>query len=124
MDCSSPISAKNESNTGSFVPSSTGGITPLWVRDDISPIALRRTLLPPVFGPYDPAAVLMQELDAALFTEAWPADNGARLLDWRAQYDTEADSRLKRVHATYRFQILGCPNNDKPTCPGHATRLY
>jgi hypothetical protein len=67
---------------------------------------------------YDPAAVLVQELDATLFTQAWPADNGARLLDWRVQYDTEAESRLKRVHATYRFQILGCPDNDTPTCPG------
>ncbi len=67
---------------------------------------------------YDPNSVSIQELDAALFTSAWSADRGALLLDWRARHDAKSESRQKRVHATYRFQILGCPDDDTPTCPG------
>lgn len=67
---------------------------------------------------YDANSVSVQELDAALFTSAWPADRGALLLDWRVRSDAKSESRQKRVHATYRFQILGCPDDDTPTCPG------
>ncbi len=71
---------------------------------------------------YDPDSVAVQELDAAFFTAAWPASNGARLVDWRVRHDRKSDSRLTRMHVAYRFQILGCPDDDTPTCPGD--RVY
>ncbi len=67
---------------------------------------------------YDPNRVSIHELDAALFTSAWSADGGAQLLDWQSRHDTDSEVPRKRVHATYRFQILGCPDDDTPTCPG------
>ena len=71
---------------------------------------------------YDPDSVVVQEFDAAFFTAAWPASNGAQLVDWRIRHDRISDSRLKRMHVAYRFQILGCPDDDTPTCPGD--RVY
>ncbi len=71
---------------------------------------------------YDPDSVVVQELDAAFFTAAWPAGNGAQLVDWRLRREAKSKSRPDRVHATYWFQILGCPDDDTPTCPGD--RVY
>jgi hypothetical protein len=71
---------------------------------------------------YDPDSVVVQELDAAFFTAAWPASNGARLVDWRVRREAKSKSQPERVYATYRFQILGCPGDDTPTCPGD--RVY
>ena len=71
---------------------------------------------------YDPRRVSIQELDASLFTLAWSADSGAQLFDWRVRRDAKSDSRLIEVHANYRFQILGCPDDGIPTCPGD--RVY
>ncbi len=70
---------------------------------------------------YDPDSVSIQELDAALFTSAWPADNGAQLMDWQVRRDATSESQKERLRATYRFQILGCPDDDTPTCPGDRT---
>ena len=51
MDCSSPMSAKKAVKTGITVPGPTGGTTPHWASAATSPVAFRKTLLPPVLGP-------------------------------------------------------------------------
>jgi hypothetical protein len=67
---------------------------------------------------YDPDKVLVQEFDDEFFTTAWPADNGAQLIDWQLRREAMSNSRPERVYASYRFQILGCPDVDTPSCPG------
>ena len=55
-------------------------------------------------------------------TTTWPAGNGAQLVDWRLRREAKSKSQPERLHATYWFQILGCPDDDSPTCPGD--RVY
>ena len=71
---------------------------------------------------YDSNKVSIHELDETLFTSAWPVDAGAQLVDWQIRRGARSASRIKSVHATYRFQILGCPDDETPTCPGN--RIY
>jgi hypothetical protein len=51
MLCSSPMSANTWRKTGSLERGPTGGMIPLCVRSEISPIAFSSTVLPPVLGP-------------------------------------------------------------------------
>ncbi len=51
MDCSSPMSANIDRNTGSRDPSATGIRSPACAINDSSPAVLSATVLPPVFGP-------------------------------------------------------------------------
>lgn len=67
---------------------------------------------------FDPNSVNVQELDETLFTSAWPVDKGAHLLDWQIRRSVNRASEQETVHVTYRFQILGCPNEETPSCPG------
>ena len=50
MDCSSPMSARTWSNTGSST-CSAGGRSPHWCRSAARPTVFSATVLPPVFGP-------------------------------------------------------------------------
>lgn len=67
---------------------------------------------------YDADKVSFQELDATLFTSAWPVANGAQLIDWQTQRGVNRELGQETIYVTYRFQILGCPDADTPTCPG------
>lgn len=67
---------------------------------------------------YDPNSVAIQELDESLFTLAWPVAKGAHLADWQSRRSVDRESGHESAYATYRFQILGCPSEDTPTCPG------
>ncbi|MFQ5982069.1 MAG: hypothetical protein ACE5KS_01715 [Woeseiaceae bacterium] len=67
---------------------------------------------------YDPSRVFIPQPDGGLFTSAWPADSGARLLDWHTRHEATTDSPQKHIRSSYRFQILGCPDDVSPTCPG------
>ena len=51
MDCSSPISANTERNTGTCESSATGMSNPACARRGSSPAVFSATVLPPVFGP-------------------------------------------------------------------------
>ena len=51
IDCSSPMSAKSERNTGSRDPSAAGIRSPACAISASSPAVLSATVLPPVFGP-------------------------------------------------------------------------
>ena len=51
IDCSSPMSAKSERNTGSRDPSAAGMRSPACAIIASSPAVLSATVLPPVFGP-------------------------------------------------------------------------
>ncbi len=73
---------------------------------------------------YDPDSVSIQEIDAAFFTSAWPVDRGAHLIDSQTRYDDSSESRLSSVHAIFGFQILGCPDDETPTCPGNRTYAW
>lgn len=67
---------------------------------------------------YDSNSVEIQELDETLFTLAWPVAKGAHLVDWQSRRSVDRESGHESAYATYRFQILGCPNEGAPTCPG------
>ena len=67
---------------------------------------------------YDADSISIQELDGSLFTQAWPADSGAQLVDWQTHRDPGSKLRQDHVRVSYRFQILGCPDDSTPTCPG------
>lgn len=67
---------------------------------------------------YDSDSVKIQELDETFFTLAWPVAKGAHLVDWQKRHSVDRDSGHETAYATYRFQILGCPDGDTPTCPG------
>ncbi len=67
---------------------------------------------------YDPSRVNIQELDESFFTSAWPVSKGAELVDWQVRRSVNRESEQESIHATFGFQILGCPNEDTPTCPG------
>ena len=51
IDCSSPMSAKTDRNTGSRDPSAAGIRSPGLRHQDEQPGGLQATVLPPVFGP-------------------------------------------------------------------------
>ena len=51
MDCSSPMSAKTERNTGTCESSATGMSSPACARRGNRPAVSRATVFPPVFGP-------------------------------------------------------------------------
>ena len=51
IDCSSPMSANTDWNTGRREPSATGMCSPAWAIKASSPAVLIATVLPPVFGP-------------------------------------------------------------------------
>ena len=67
---------------------------------------------------YDPNSVKIQELGEILFTSAWLVSRGAHLVDWRIRRSINRVPGQKTVKATYRFQILGCPSEETPSCPG------
>ena len=56
-DCSSPMSAKTSSNTGSREPASAGTCSPAWCMSASRPSVRSVTVLPPVFGPVTTSAV-------------------------------------------------------------------
>jgi hypothetical protein len=58
---------------------------------------------------YNPGNVRMQEIDTAFFTEAWPENMGAYLLDHVSSAPPEPGSTFYRSRHIYRFQILACP---------------
>ena len=70
---------------------------------------------------YDSGEVSIQDLDESLFTSTWPAGSGVQLVDWQAGSEAERESGEETSYAKYRFQIIGCPNADSPTCPGDRT---
>ncbi len=51
IDCSSPMSAKRELNTGSLVPSFAGSGNPVWFKSAKRANVFKLTVFPPVFGP-------------------------------------------------------------------------
>ncbi len=51
MLCSSPMSAKTASNTGTRLPRSAGTGSPACAISESSPAVFSATVLPPVFGP-------------------------------------------------------------------------
>ena len=51
MLCSSPMSARTASNTGTQLPSATGRCRPQAAIAHMRPMVLRVTVLPPVLGP-------------------------------------------------------------------------
>ena len=51
IDCSSPMSAKSDRNTGSRDPSAAGMRSPACAIIASSPAVFSATVLPPVFGP-------------------------------------------------------------------------
>ncbi len=72
---------------------------------------------------YDPARVAMTEPEPAFFTRAWPEANGVALADWRLEHGSAADPERKRIDARIGFQVLGCPDDTVPTCPGNRNYL-
>ena len=57
IDCSSPMSAKSDWNTGTREPSAAGMRSPAWAISASSPAVLSATVLPPVFGPVTSSTV-------------------------------------------------------------------
>jgi hypothetical protein len=66
---------------------------------------------------YDPAAVSIRDLDEDIFLAAWPASGPFALADWEGRREETTDAGWRRQGATYRFQVVGCPD-EQPTCPG------
>lgn len=71
---------------------------------------------------YDPAAVSIRDLDEDLFLAAWPASGPFLLVDWEAGREEVIDDGWRRQAATYRFQVVSCPD-EQPTCPGERNYL-
>jgi hypothetical protein len=66
---------------------------------------------------YDPDAISVAELDAGLFTSAWPESEGIVLADVRLRRDSGPEPNSSLLQAQYSFQVLGCPD-EQATCPG------
>ena len=71
---------------------------------------------------YDPAAVSIRDLDEDLFLAAWPASGPFLLAGWETRREEVTDSGWRRQRASYRFQVVACPD-EQPTCPGERNYL-
>lgn len=66
---------------------------------------------------FDPAAMTVRGPDEDLFLATFPASGAVLLSSWTAGPETVTESGWEHREATYRFQVVGCPE-DQPTCPG------
>ncbi len=70
---------------------------------------------------HDPASTAIADIDAAFFASAWSTEAGIRLHAWRQQHE-QHDSGRAIVRTEFDFQVLDCPDESTPTCPGE--RIY
>jgi len=67
---------------------------------------------------YDPGRIVISEIDSTMFTSAWSSVPGVTLASWNQQAGSTAGDKRRYVHTNFIFQVLGCPDDDLPTCPG------
>ena len=71
---------------------------------------------------YDPDRLSIADLDESLFESAWSASDGVYLRSVAFERDSMPGPFSARLRASYEFQLLGCPDADRPTCAGD--RVY
>ncbi len=70
---------------------------------------------------YDASAIRLQETGPEFFTQAWPEDQGAFLLDSSTTSVPSTSDSMSTVSNVFRFQIMACPEG-KVLCKG--SRFY
>ncbi|MBT8100540.1 MAG: hypothetical protein KJO82_12355 [Gammaproteobacteria bacterium] len=70
---------------------------------------------------YDPALIAVANIDATIFTSAWSSSPGVTLAGW-SQHHERNDTGRNVVRTVFDFQVLACPDEAAPTCPGD--RVY
>ncbi len=70
---------------------------------------------------YDASAIRLQEMDQEFFSQAWPEEQGAFLLDSSSSILSASANGLSTSSNIFRFQVMACPEG-KVLCKG--SRFY